>query len=406
MGNMPNGDIWNMTDTDVNSLYYLRVFKVDFSDIIGLKIKNSLKAYVWRNFIENNVTLYKLYTDMLRFKYINSYLKINNTLSFTNLTNNEIVMFVTYLKTYISSVKNGPLKYQSQKKILDTLKSIIRWGQLYLPNEFPKSEIFAGNEYRNVNSKLKVDFLPDDIVAKINLALKEEVNVYVKCGIIIIQTTGIRVGDMLKLKINCLNRHTISGMTLAWYDYKNRKERQPLPITNECASAIKELIEHTKVVRKEIDEKYKDLVFIHNNIHGKGATNISQQTFGGWLNFFVITHDIRDNSGELINLSAHKFRRTLATDMLSKGTDIGAIQAVLGHSNPSVTKKYYADIKDSERAEIFNNIGVIGNINLLDENIVPDKDELAWFRQNKDKGARMCDGYCTKSITEKSVIDY
>ncbi|WP_243426239.1 tyrosine-type recombinase/integrase [Clostridium botulinum] len=312
---------------------------------------------------------------------------------------------MTYLKTYISKRKNSHLSYQSQKKILDTLKSVIKWGQLYLPNEVPKSEIFTGNEYRSVNSKLSIDFFSDDVVKKINTALKDEKNVYIKCGIIILQSTGIRVGDMLRLTIDCLIPHSISGMTLVWYDYKNRKKRQPMPITHECASAIKELIEHTKFVREEIDEKYKRLIFIHNNKHGKGATNISHGTFGSWLKFFVINHNIKDNDGKLISLTAHKFRRTLATDMLSKGINTNIIQDVLGHSTPGITKQYYADIKDEERAKIFRSIGIIGNINLINENIVPDKDELAWFRQNKDKGARMCDGYCTKPFNNGEICD-
>ena len=36
--------------------------------------------------------------------------------------------------------------------------------------------------------------------------------------------------------------------------------------------------------------------------------------------------------------------------MLSKGTNINVIQQVLGHSEPSVTKRFYADVKDKERA--------------------------------------------------------
>lgn len=31
--------------------------------------------------------------------------------------------------------------------------------------------------------------------------------------------------------------------------------------------------------------------------------------------------------------------------MLSKGTNINVIQQVLGHSNPSVTKRFYADVR-------------------------------------------------------------
>ncbi len=40
---------------------------------------------------------------------------------------------------------------------------------------------------------------------------------------------------------------------------------------------------------------------------------------------FVHNHNILDTNGEYYNLKSHQFRRTLATDMLSKGTDLKAI---------------------------------------------------------------------------------
>ncbi len=213
---------------------------------------------------------------------------------------------------------------------------------------------------------------------------------------------------MLKLKVDCLKPHTISGMTLTWYDYKNRKERQPMPVTNECVIAISKLVEATDGLRQQVGSDIKEYIFIHKVSSGNAfgqIMNISYRTYDNWLKAFVKRNDIRDADGELINLTAHKFRRTLATDMLSKGTDLNAIQDVLGHSDPSVTKMYYADVKDKERAETFRNIGIIGNVNFVDEIVIPDNDELAWFRQNKDKGARMCDGYCTKPFKDGEICD-
>ena len=43
----------------------------------------------------------------------------------------------------------------------------------------------------------------------------------------------------------------------------------------------------------------------------------------------------------------HKFRATLATNMLNKGADIGTIQAVLGHASPETTVQCYARMDNS-----------------------------------------------------------
>ncbi|WP_097028326.1 tyrosine-type recombinase/integrase [Clostridium peptidivorans] len=418
---MPNGDKWGLMDTDSNSQHYGRKFKFDFSHIEGDSIKNMVKAYIWRNYKEGNKSTYKLYEDNNKLKLFNEFLMTNNITSLNKLTNNDIELFISFLKTYISNRTNKPLSYQTQKLHLDKIKAIIRWGQLYMPNEVPKTEIFTGNEYTGVNRKLKIDFIPDEVLEQINKALVNEENPYLKYGIIILQSTGMRIGDMLKLTTDSVKPHLISGYTLIWYDHKNRKERQPMPIPNECAIAIEKLIEHTKELREQADDSIKDYLFIHRVTNGSNVgeiTIINEIRYKVWLNGdgnivngnlrgkgFVQNHNIRDTNGEYYNLTSHQFRRTLATDMLSKGTDLKAIQEVLGHSSAMTTKQHYADVKDKERTEIFKNIGIIGNINKVDETVIADKKDLIWFKENKDKGARMEDGYCTKPCTDGKICD-
>ncbi|MBU3179564.1 tyrosine-type recombinase/integrase [Clostridium psychrophilum] len=410
--NIPKGDVWQLIDNDNNSQHYRRKFKFDFSYIESESIKNVFKAYIWRNYREVNKTLYSLYNYNTTFKTFNVFAIINNISYLKDLDNNHIDMFISYLKTTISNKTNKPLGYGTQKKHLDILKSIIYWGQLYMPNEVPKKEIFTGNEYVGINSKLKIDFIPDEVLSKINIALKNEKNPYIKYGIIILESTGMRIGDMLKLTTECVKPHLISGYTLTWYDHKSRKERQPMPITNECAIAVQKLTEYSKKLREQGDDNIKDYLFIAkiksaNTISNKiGEINIiALQTFKWWFQGFIKNNDIRDTNGELYNLTSHQFRRTLATDMLSKGTDITVIRDVLGHSSSNTTKQSYADVKDKERAEVFKTIGIIGNINKVDETVITDNQELKWFNENKDNKARMEDGYCTKPCSDGKICN-
>lgn len=410
---IPNGDKWELIDKDSNSQWYGKKFKFDFSYIESDSIKNLVKSYIWRNYKEGNKTLSKMYrVDLDRFRYFNEFAKNNGITALNYLTNNHIDLFVSYLKTTTSLKRGKPLSYAYQKGCLDILKAIIRWGQLYMPNEVPKTEIFTGNEYVGVNSKLKIDFIPDEVLEQINKALKNEENPYIKYGIIILQSTGMRIGDMLKLTTDSVKPHLISGYTLTWYDHKNRKKRQPMPIPNECVVAVEKLIEYTKELREKANDSIKDCFFICDIKKANAVSNrigeidvITQVTYKWWLDSFIKNNDIRDTNGEYYNLTSHQFRRTLATDMLSKGTDLKAIQEVLGHSSPMTTKQSYADIKDKERAEVFKNIGIIGNINKIDETVIENKNDLIWFKENKDKGARMEDGYCTKPCSDGKICD-
>lgn len=127
--------------------------------------------------------------------------------------------------------------------------------------------------------------------------------------------------------------------------------------------------------------------------------------FKNWLDKFIERNNIIDSSGKPYHLTPHQFRRTLGTDMLSKGINLNVIQEVLGHSNPSVTKRFYATVKDKERAETFKEVGVIGNINQLDISHFENETERLWFDEHKQDKAALCDGYCTKPICDGQICD-
>jgi integrase len=407
--NRPEGDVWNLKDTDKESQHYGRNFKFDFTYISSEEIKDVVKDYIWQNYRTRNRTLNKLYTAIMLFKHFISFTNQARITTFKDLTNTDIDNFVSYLHTTISNNRKKPLSYQSQKKALDTLKAIIAWCQLHKPQAVPDREIFTGNEYTGVNRKLKIDFIPDNVLLQINEALKTEENPYVRYGSIILQATGMRIGDLLKLRIDCIKPHLISGYTIKWFDHKTRKERPPIPVRNECAKAVEKLIEATKELRDEADNSTKDVLLIHKPIVGKTANKVvipSQPRMWYWFNDFIKRNNILNANGELYNLTSHQFRRTLGTDMLSKGTNINVIQQVLGHADPSITKRFYADVKDKERAETFKDIGIIGNINQLDETAFDSPVEMEWFKANKNKCVTgLCDGYCTKHIEDGKICD-
>lgn len=409
MADRPDGDVWNIVDNDVESQHYGRNFKFDFSYISSEEIKDVVKDYVWQNYRVGNKVLKRLYDEVQNhFKWFSMFADANRVTSLKGLDNVGVDSFVSFLRTTISPKTKKPLAYTSQKIALDTLKSVIRWCQLHRPNDVPVTEIFTGNEYIGVNRKLKIDFIPDDVVAQINEALKTEENPYLKYGIIILQSTGMRIGDLLKLRIDCIKPHPISGYTIEWTQHKGRKNKAPMPVRSECVAAIEKLIEITAELREEADEKDKDTLMIYRVPNGKCYGKVmainSVRFNNDWMKKFIKKNNIKDTNGDYYNLTSHQFRRTLGTDMLSKGTNINVIQQVLGHSDPSVTKRFYADVKDKERAEVFQSVGVIGNINQIQSSAFDNVSEFEWFKANRDKCvAGLCDGYCTKPVTDGNI---
>ena len=408
MANRPDGDVWNIIDNDKDSQHFGRNFKFDFSYISSEEIKDVVKDYVWQNYRVGNKTLSTLYNEINTYLYrFIQFTEMRNIASLKEFTNVDVDNYISYLRTTISEKTGKPLSYNFQKLHLDKLKSVIRWCQLHRPDDVPATEIFTGNEYTGVNRKLKIEFIPDDVVAQINEALRTEENPYLKYGIIILQSTGMRIGDLLKLRIDCIKPHLISGYTIEWLQHKGRKNKAPMPVRSECVAAIDKLIEITAEFRDKADEKDKETLMIWRVPKGKSADSIKAflpSNYAKWFDKFIKSHDIKDAKGDYYNLTSHQFRRTLGTDMLSKGTNLNVIQEVLGHSDPSVTKRFYADVKDKERAEVFKNVGIIGNINQIQRSAFDNPSEFEWFKANKDKCvAGLCDGYCTKPVTDGNI---
>lgn len=406
--NYPQGDYWDLEDKDPQSQFYGKKFHFDFSELNGEEIKDVVKSYVWSNYVTQNMAVSGIQNCVKTFKRFNRYAKKSNITTLKYLTNMQICLFVSYLNTFVSENTGKKLSYVTRKNSLDSVKNIIHWCQIHKPEIVPNSEIFTGNEYVGVNQKLRIDFIPDEVLMQINNALKTEENPYLKYGIIILESTGMRIGDLLGLEKDCIKPHLISGYTVSWFDHKNRKYHTPIPVRFECVEAVQKLTEITEDLRDECDESLKNLLFIHrcfkSNRSGQ-IIKIQHTTFRTWYKSFVKRHDITDSNGNLYHLTNHQFRRTLGTDMLSKGVSINVIQEVLGHANPSTTKLFYADVKDKDRVEVFSNIGIIGNINQLDKSHFDNETERLWFSENKDTKAALCDGYCTKPIVNEEICD-
>ena len=263
LNKQPAGDLWHLQDNDTESQWYGRTFHFDFSYIYSEEMKSVVKDYVWQGWKTGNQTLIKLYNDLSLYRHFVKFAEQHNINSFSELDNVKIDLFLSYLRTVISPQTMKPLSYVYQKRCLDTVKSVIAWCRIHLPDAVPAVEIFTGNEFTGTNRRMKVDFIPDEVMTQINIALKVEDNPYLKYGIVILESTGMRLGDLLKLRIDCIKPHLVSGYTISWFDHKNRRERPPMPVRAECAHAVQRLIEITKPLREEANDGIKNTLLIY-----------------------------------------------------------------------------------------------------------------------------------------------
>ncbi len=129
---------------------------------------------------------------------------------------------------------------------------------------------------------------------------------------------GLRISEAVGLNLEDFDR----GERWVRVRGKGRKERQ-IPYGTKAAEALETWL---KVRRSEIEPRALFLNHRGARLTDRGARNLVR---------FYATYVAGDSS-----IHPHTLRHAFATDLLSSGADLRAIQELLGHSRLSTTQKY------------------------------------------------------------------
>jgi integrase/recombinase XerC len=129
---------------------------------------------------------------------------------------------------------------------------------------------------------------------------------------------GLRISEAVGLNFEDFDR----GQRWVRVRGKGRKERQ-VPYGSKAAAALDAYLE---VRRSEGEPNALFLNYLGKRLTDRGARNIVK---------FYATYVAGDSS-----IHPHTLRHAFATDLLSQGADLRAIQELLGHARLSTTQKY------------------------------------------------------------------
>ncbi len=234
-------------------------------------------------------------------KDIEAYLKFNE-----QMAEKSRAHYLTVIKNFYSFLategylENNPCENIEQPKISKTL-----------PHYLTEEEV---NQLLNIPLKTPYDYR--------NKAMLE-----------LLYATGIRVSELVQLKLNNLDLHDDYIRVLG----KGSKERIS-PISSMAENYLKIYIDQYR--NKLLKNKDSDYLFINN--FGKP---ISRQ------GFFKNLKQIAQKQGIKKEISPHTLRHSYATHLLSHGADLRVIQELLGHSDISTTQIYTHLLNDKIKKE-------------------------------------------------------
>lgn len=141
------------------------------------------------------------------------------------------------------------------------------------------------------------------------------------CILEILYSTGIRVSELVNLKINDIDFYNKKIRVLG----KGNKERIVL-FGNRCEHLLERYIKESRVV---LNKKKMEYLFLNNlgqNISVRSIENIIDK--------------IEKEACLKFSISPHVFRHTFATHLLDNGADLNSVKELLGHENLNTTAIY------------------------------------------------------------------
>lgn len=326
-----------------------------------------------------------LYTEVKMIRYLFNFLTIKNISDLSLFSYAALQEFYTFLKT--TSSKNGhPLSQGTQRLIYTFFKNFSKWLYEYYPNESPPLNIFLKSSFKRNNENIKTTYFSDNVLKQIRKALNNEDDIYTKAYITIALYYGLRSSDIIALQDNCLSMSEKDGKYDLHYIDSKQNESVTIPaISSPVARNISALIHHTATYRQESSLKNIFLYKMRN-----GSIRLLDSVQKVRLDKFVKKHNITDDSGRLIKISSHMFRRTLATNLQSSGIPIEITQSILNHKHKRTTARYYIKTKDEDYINQITSTLEHMQIIASTQDIMMIQDDI-----NFESALRLPDGYCT-----------
>ena len=227
-----------------------------------------------------------------------------------------------FIKGYLMQLYNRKLSRNSVARKLSSLRSFYK----YLFN----NELIKTNPFKYVKTPKKEKRLPKylgiedlDIIFNtpdINTPLGQRDKTILE----VLYATGIRVGELVNIKINDIDFYRKEIKILG----KGNKERID-PFGDYCLEAMNNFIEDGR--KKILEKHHTDCEYLIINEKGNKITTRGVEK--------IIDNIIKKASLKK-HVSPHMLRHSFATHLLNEGCDILTVQELLGHESLESTQVY------------------------------------------------------------------
>ena len=354
---------------------------LDFSSIKQESIKLTIKEFCrYELTVKKNTTVTNALIYLKNFtEWLYSY---DSKIEYLRQLNRDIMeKFFLYLR-----VESGFSDYYANHCILQ-LKVFFESLQLLELDNIPEKTLIIPNDYA-FKSKKESKYFTDEEARNITNVMKYMTKTDAKI-VFCLKTLGCRISEVLNLKPTQIVKNDNGEYSLNIYQEKVNREYLK-PIEKQIAAILFSEISKNKK-RFGVEPEY---VFLTDN-----NTTISYSSFIQRINKIFYKYKVKDKDGNLLRFQTHRFRATVATNLINSGYGAKETAKLLGHSNLS-SLTHYIHIHDETvlkqlAPRLAKDDALIKNIELMGKS--SSTTSILESTEN-EVGVPLCNGWCSKDV--------
>lgn len=178
--------------------------------------------------------------------------------------------------------------------------------------------------------------LPPDIDREVMDAVAQLDDAFARTALIVLRATGMRIGELLDLELDCMVDFGSHGTWLRVPLGKLGTERS-VPLDPEPLGALDAWVAQRgqqRALRHPRDGRPTDFVFVERG-RKLGGHRVRQG-----LHQAVAAAGLVGPDGTPLRITPHQLRHTFGTSLVNAGMNLPALMALLGHVTPEMTLRY------------------------------------------------------------------
>ena len=348
---------------------------LNFKDIANKEFQKNAQDFCW--FLLPKIVFETVYKYLFSLKFFFNLLDNNHSKikQLSQINRDLIEDYFLYLRAESNYSSNAVNTF-----ILN-LKKFFEWGQLTKVENMPQTNLILAQDY-NFKTVKSSKYLTDEEMKGIVSIIPKLPNTYGKIVYMLI-FTGVRISEILQLKVDALKMKPDGSYVLEIYQYKTEKYYSK-PLDERPAKIILNEIQKNQ---ERFGKENVEYVFVNDK-----NKPVTSGTINRFLKKTIIDNNIKGRDGNLLHVTTHMFRATLSTKLMSAGKDPKLVAKLLGQSTLS-SLSHYATIdleaaKEQLAPRIAKDQVLISNIWKTES----DKEEIP------ETAIPLCNGFCSKDI--------